>query len=336
MATLPSILRPRERLIVHDLLRHNSHTDFAEDVRRGLSAEPKHLFPKYLYDDLGSKLFEAICYLDEYYLTRAEGQILATHADEIIESIPGDKTLIEMGSGSASKTRAIIEALLRNQEQLKFIPVDISASALENSSRALLRSYETLSIEGYAADYFDALVALGATSRGRTLVLFLGSNIGNFEQEEALTFLRAIRSVLRDGDGLLLGADLKKDSATLEAAYNDKLGVTQSFIVNELARINRELGANFDLSQFKLRSKYDSEAGRVEVHLESLSPQSITIADLNLQVTLKVGEHIHVEKAHKYDMDQLSVLAAASGFRRARTWCDDRRFFSSSLFLAIQ
>lgn len=335
MVTQPSILRTRERLIIHDLLRHNSRSDFAEDVRRGLSAEPKHLFPKYLYDDLGSKLFEAICELDEYYLTRAEGQILASHADEIVASIPGEKTLIEMGSGSASKTRAIIEALLRHQGQLHFIPVDISASALESSSRALLRSYEPLHIEGYAADYFDGLAALASADRGRTLVLFLGSNIGNFEQDGALTFLRAIRAVLRDGDGLLLGADLKKDAATLEAAYNDKLGVTQAFIVNELARINRELGANFDLSQFKLRSKYNTEAGRVEVHLESTAEQKVSIVDLNLGITLRVGEHIHVEQAHKYDMDQLSALAAASGFLRARTWCDDRRLFSSSLFVAI-
>jgi L-histidine Nalpha-methyltransferase len=328
--------RPRERLVIHDLLRKNSSGDFAEDVRRGLSAETKHLFPKYLYDESGSQLFEAICRLDEYYLTRAESEILARYAGEIVESVPGDKTLIEMGSGSASKTREIIEALLSRQRELLFIPVDISATALENSSRALLRSYPGLQIEGYAADYFDALSALRMVGRGRTLALFLGSNIGNFEEAQALVFLRAIRAVLREGDALLLGADLKKDAQTLEAAYNDALGVTQAFIRNELARINRELGGKFDLRQFELRSNYNREAGRVQVYLESRCEQTVWIANLNMTIKLRAGERIQVENSFKYDLDQLSELAAASGFQRARTWFDSRGFFSSSLFLAVQ
>lgn len=329
------LARSRERLLIHDLLRQNSDADFAEDVRRGLSATSKSLFPKYLYDQLGSQLFEAICRLDEYYLTRAESEILARYAGEIVESVPGDKTLIEMGSGSASKTREIIEALLARQRELLFIPVDISASALENSSKSLLQSYPGLRIEGYAADYFDALAALQQIKRGRTLALFLGSNIGNFEQNEAAAFLRAIRTVLSEGDALLLGADLKKDARTLEVAYNDALGVTQAFICNELTRINRELGGNFDLRQFKLRSHYNPEDGRVEVDLVSKSEQKVLIADLNLTINLGQDEPIHVESAHKYDLDQLSELAATSGFERARTWFDQRRYFSSSLFLAV-
>jgi L-histidine N-alpha-methyltransferase len=328
--------RPRERLVIHDLLRRNSTAEFAEDVRRGLSAEAKSLLPKYLYDELGSQLFEAICRLDEYYLTRAESEILARYAGEIVESVPGDKTLIEMGSGSASKTREIIEALLSRQRELLFIPVDISATVLENSSRALLRSYPGLRIEGYAADYFDGLSALRLVGRGRTLALFLGSNIGNFEKTEALVFLHAIRAVLREGDALLLGADLKKDAPTLEAAYNDALGVTQAFIRNALARINRELGGKFELRQFKLRSNYNREAGRVQVYLESRCEQTVRIANLNMTIELRAGERIQVENSYKYDLDQLSELAEASGFQRARTWFDSRGFFSSSLFLAVQ
>jgi dimethylhistidine N-methyltransferase len=328
--------RPHERLVIHDLLRRNSAAEFAEDVRRGLTAEPKSLFPKYLYDELGSELFEAICRLDEYYLTRAESEILARYAGEIVESVPGDKTLIEMGSGSASKTREIIEALLSRQRDLLFIPVDISASALESSSRSLLQSYPRLQIEGYAADYFDGLSALGLVRRGRTLALFLGSNIGNFETSQARAFLRAIRAVLCEGDALLLGADLKKDAQILEAAYNDALGVTQAFIRNELGRINRELGGKFDLRQFSLRSKYNAAAGRVDVYLESACEQTVPIANLNLNIRLKAGERIHVENSYKYNLDELSKLAASSGFQRARTWFDSRGFFSSNLFLAVQ
>ena len=321
---------------MHNLLRKNGRAEFAEDVRRGLSEQPKHLFAKYLYDDLGSQLFEAICRLDEYYLTRAESEILTRYSDEIVQSISGEKTLIELGSGGASKTRTIIESLLNQQPELLFIPVDISALALESSSRSLLRSYSQLRIEAYAADYFDGLAAIRNENRGRILGLFLGSNIGNFEMDQAINFLREIRSVLRDGDALLLGADLKKDAHILEAAYNDALGVTEAFILNQLARINRELGGNFDLRQFKLRSNYNPTAGRVEVYLESTRAQTARIENLNLTLTVNAGERIHVENSYKYDLDELSKLAVASGFQRARTWFDARGLFSSSLFLAVQ
>jgi len=299
-----------------------------------LSAQPKYLFAKYLYDDLGSQLFEAICHLDEYYLTRAESEILTRYADEIIESVPGSKTLMELGSGGASKTRTIIESLLNRQPELLFIPVDISALALESSSRSLLRSYSQLRIEAYAADYFEGLAALRYQEAGRLLALFLGSNIGNFEMDQGIEFLKAIRAVLNEGDALLLGADLKKDANVLEAAYGDTLGVTQAFILNQLARINRELGANFDLRQFKLRSTYNANAGRVEVYLQSAREQTVRIANLNMTITLNEGESIHMENSYKYDLDELSRLASASGFHRAHTWFDERRLFSSSLFRA--
>ncbi len=252
------------RLVMHDLEQRNGHAEFAADVRRGLSATPKHLFPKYLYDALGSRLFQAICHVDEYYPTRAEDEILTQYSDEIVATIPGCRTLIEFGSGSAEKTRNIIDALTRNGRELLFIPIDISASALEESSRLLLASYPTLTIDAYAADYFAALSALPQLGPDPALVLFLGSNIGNFERQDAPGFLRAIRRVLRRQDALLLGADLKKDRASLEAAYNDSLGVTRAFIVNELGRINRELDANFDLWAFGLRSCSNEAEGRVE------------------------------------------------------------------------
>ncbi len=320
--------------MIHDLARQDGLADFAGDVRRGLSAHPKQLFPKHLYDELGSQLFEAICHVDEYYLTRAEKEILSHRADDIVASIPQCRTLIELGSGSAEKTRKIIEAMLRHQIELLFIPVDISASALEKSSRALLAAYPALRIEAYAADYLEGLAAMQPLASGPALILFLGSNIGNFEKAEALAFLRAIRRMLRKGDALLLGADLKKDRATLEAAYNDALGVTRAFIVNELARINRELGGNFDLWAFGLRSVYNEEAGCVEVYLESLRSQSVNIRSLDLTVSFAAGERIHMEYSYKYSVDDLSSMAAESGLELTSTWLDERQRFSSNLFRA--
>ena len=169
---------------------------------------------------------------------------------------------------------------------------------------------------------------------GPALVLFLGSNIGNFEKADAIAFLRAIRSVLRKEDALLLGADLKKDRATLEAAYNDSLGVTRAFIVNELARINRELGGDFDLWAFGLRSVYNEAAGRVEVYVQSLRSQTVTIRGLNLALNLEAGERIHMEQSYKYSLEELAALASQSGFELTRTWLDDQSRFSSNLLRA--
>jgi L-histidine Nalpha-methyltransferase len=322
------------RLVIHDLARRNGHAEFSQDIRAGLSSNPKRLFPKYLYDELGSRLFEAICEVDEYYLTRAEDEILKVHADEIVRCVPNCQTLIDLGSGSAEKTRRLIEAFIRAREQLLFIPVDISASALSESSLTLLGSYPNLSIEAYAADYFQAFEALNDLGPHPVLVLFLGSNIGNFEPDEAGNFLHAIRRVLRPEDVLLLGADLKKDRQTLEAAYNDALGITRAFIVNELERINRELDANFDLWAFGLRSFYNESAGRVEVYLESLRAQSVDIRALNMQIQLGAGERIHVENAYKYDGEALRSLGRETGFELERTWLDQGKRFSSNLFRA--
>ncbi|HKC65937.1 MAG TPA: L-histidine N(alpha)-methyltransferase [Pyrinomonadaceae bacterium] len=323
-----------DRLVIHDLARKDARGSFADDVRAGLSAEPKRLFPKYFYDALGSELFNAICLLPEYYLTRAENEILTRHADEIIREVDGHNiSLVEMGSGSASKTRLVIEALLRQQEELLFIPVDISASALETSSRVLLQSYTALRIEAYAGDYFDGLAALSEKRRERTLALFLGSNIGNFDAPEAHAFLRALRRVLNVGDALLLGADLRKSPEVLEAAYDDALGVTAAFNLNQLARINRELDAGFQLRAFRHRVIYNEQMGRVEVYIESLREQTVSIRKLGMEIHFSEGERIHTENSYKYDLESLSQMASTTGFARARTWMDERKQFSSNLFV---
>lgn len=335
--TLPQSARTSvDRLRIHKLARTDARNGFAEDVRAGLLSVPKRLFPKYFYDELGSQLFEAICLLPEYYPTRAENEILASFANEIVDSFRGFKTLLEMGSGSASKTRSIIEAILRRQPDLLFIPVDISATALENSSRVLLQSYPELQIEAYAGDYYDGLAALRERPQGtHTLALFLGSNIGNFDTGEALNFLRALRSVLRAGDALLLGADLKKDPAVLEAAYDDSLGVTAAFNLNLLVRINRELGGNFDTRSFRHVVTYIEETGCVETYIESLHVQNIQIENLDVEIHFDDGERVHTESSYKYDLEGLSWMAGQTGFTRARTWLDSRKQFSSSLFLAV-
>ena len=322
------------RLYIHNLVKRDPLTGFAEDVRKGLSARPKRFLPKYFYDELGSQLFEAICLLPEYYLTRAENEILVRYADQIVASVDGQKTLLEMGSGSASKTRLIIEALLRRQSELLFLPVDISATALESSSRILLQSYPRLRIEAYAADYFAGLAELGKKPRARTLALFLGSNISNFDLDEAHRFLRAMRSVLQKGDALLLGADLKKDPAILEAAYNDALGVTSAFNLNVLARINRELAGTFDLRSFQHRAFYNEEIGRIEIYIESLVNQRVRIEKLDLEVEFTAGELIHTENSYKYDKAGIAKLAAQTSFEVSRTWLDSQERFSSNLLLA--
>lgn len=333
---------PRDaRLRLHQLDTADVRAAFARDVADGLRSTLKQLFPKYFYDELGSELFDAICLLPEYYLTRAENEILALHADEIIEATGDDAkplALLELGSGSATKTRRIIEALLRRQPALLYLPVDISASALSASAHTLLQSYPALHIEAYASDYDTALAHLAARpdarAEQRLLALFLGSNIGNFDHDGAEQFLRTLRGVLREGDALLLGADLKKDRATLEAAYDDALGVTAAFNLNQLVRLNREFAADFQLRAFRHVAAYNEAAGRVEIYIESKFAQVVGVPALDMEITFAEGERIHTENSYKYDAAELDALAARTGFLCLRRWTDAAGRFSSNLFIA--
>ncbi len=334
-------VEPDQRLRVHHLISVEARAGIAEDVRRGLTSTPKFLLPKYFYDELGSRLFEAICLLPEYYLTRAEDEIFARHAADIVEAAVGGGggrlRLLELGSGSATKTRRIIEALVARQGELLYAPVDISPAALEESARLLLQSYPTLRVEAYAGDYAVALPRLRETLNDdtRALVLFLGSNIGNFDPAEARALLRSLRHALRAGDRILVGADLKKDGQTLEAAYDDALGVTAAFNLNLLARINRELDADFAPRRFRHVANYNEAAGRVEIYLESTRAQTVRIRALDLTVQFDEGERIHTENSYKYDLAQLLSLAAETGFHSTNTWLDEAERFSSNLFVAV-
>ncbi len=326
-----------------------SFDSFATNIKRGLAATPKYLFPKYFYDELGSLLFDAICLLEEYYLTRAEEQILTMYADDIVRaalaSSDGETelALLELGSGSATKTPRIIEAVLRVQSELEFTPVDISASALERSARVLLQSYTNLRVHALAGDYFTALDFLREMKqtnadlrKRRTLALFLGSNIGNFDASGALAFLRRLRATLDVSDALLLGADLRKNRHVLEAAYDDSLGVTAAFNLNILARINRELDADFNPKNFRHIARYDEQAGRMEMFLESLKKQIVRLRKLDVEINFDEGELIHTEDSYKYDLPMLEDMAARTGFRLAQTWLDREELFSSNLFVAVK
>jgi len=307
---------------------------FAADVRAGLTTRPKMLLAKYFYDELGSALFEAITKLPEYYLTRAESEILARHADEMVDAIGVPIELIELGSGSAVKTRYLIDAAFRRQPALRYRPIDISPSALEGAAAALRKAYPKIVVDAHATDYLHGLQQLQRGNGHRALVLFLGSNVGNFDPVEADATLRAVSGALRPGDGFLLGADLRKDPRVLEAAYDDPIGVTAAFNKNILLRINRELGGHFDVAAFDHRAVYNEEAGRVEMHLVSSRPQRVRIDGLDLEIAFDQGESIHTESSYKYDAAQIETLARATGFEVKRRWLDSNGAFSSNLLVA--
>ena len=313
-------------------INYRETDSFAEDVKIGLTATPKFLLPKYFYDNLGSILFDAVTLLPEYYPTRAEAEILQTFADEIVSKFDREIRLLEFGSGSATKTVFIIEAILRRQKTLLFSPIDISPSALESSAKQLLETYPNLQIEAFAGDYFALLQTLELDSEKQNLALFLGSNIGNFTTAEATEFLTGVRGILHPTDALLLGADLKKPRPILEAAYDDSLGVTSAFNLNLVARINREFGANFALRQFKHVAEYNEPEGRVEIYIESLKAQTVEIKAFDLTIEFAAGERIHTENSHKYDLRDLAALAEKCDFRCEKTWFDREQRFSSNLF----
>ena len=308
--------------------------DFAAEVRAGLSADPKTLPTKYLYDDLGSALFEVICLLPEYYLTRAEGAILRAHARDIIDAVGDTLEILELGSGTATKTRLLLDAALTRQGSLRYSPIDISRGALDQTVHALNAEYPAIEVDPQVADYYEGLRRFSRNGVARALVLFLGSNVGNFEPYEARRTLRAVRETLRHGDALLVGADMKKDVAILEAAYNDKLGVTAAFNKNLLARINRELGGHFDLDQFRHRAIFNAPEGRMEMHLVSERSQDVAIDAIPMTVHFELGESIHTESSYKYEQSQLDALASETGFALTKTWTDPAGAFTSSLLVA--
>jgi L-histidine Nalpha-methyltransferase len=304
---------------------------FAEDVRSGLGTRPFSLSPKYFYDDLGSALFEAITRLPEYYLTRVERDLLATYGREIAGALAGPLELVELGSGSAVKTRLLIDAILERQPSLTFHPIDISPDAVTESSLALVGAYDALRVIAYASDYFPLLREKRLVTHGRVLVLFLGSNIGNFEPDEARELLRLLAAARHPGDGLLIGYDLKKDPSILELAYDDPTGVTAAFNNNLLARMNRELGGDFDLGAFRFVARWNEDRGAVQSFLVSERQQRVRIPAADVVVDFAAGDEIHTESSYKFTCEEIVELAASCGYAEKRTYTDAAGRYALSL-----
>jgi len=301
-----------------------------DEVLSGLRAAPKTLPPKLFYDERGAQLFDEICALDEYYLTRAELAIMEAHAGEMAELARAGCVLIEYGSGEGRKVRLLLDRLReRRLDPAAYVPIDISAEQLARVAAKLAAEYPGLAVVPLAADYTRAFtlpeLPAGA-ARARRIAYFPGSTIGNFHPSDAAAFLRGVARMCGAGGGLILGADLRKSPDVLHAAYNDRAGVTAAFDLNVLTRLNRELDATFDVERFRHYAYYNPVAGRVEMHLVSLEAQSVTVA--GEQVEFERGESIWTESSYKYSPRELEALAGQAGFAVARSWTDPDELFA--------
>ncbi len=309
-------------------------SEFAADVRDFLTRPGQRELPsKYLYDEVGSALFEAICLLPEYGLSRAGSRLIRNHAREIVERMPAPLHVAELGSGSGKKTRLILEALAR-RSHLYYYPIEISPAALAACEKEM-DQIELVSVVGYEKPYLEGLRAVAArrAEGEHLLVLFLGSTIGNFDRSAADVFLREVRAILQPGDSLLLATDLIKDVDILLLAYDDPAGVTAAFNLNLLARLNRELGADFDLSAFHHEARWDSSERRIEMHLRSLRRQRVEIPASHLCIRLEEGETIWTESSHKYRPQEPFEMADRTGFRCVAQWIDEEWPFAQNLWL---
>ncbi len=312
-----------------------SLADFAADVREGLHrAGQKELPSKYLYDEVGSALFEAICLLPEYGLHRAGASLLQAHGAEIVERLEQPVCVAELGSGNGRSTRWILEALARRQP-VRYYPIDISASALSRC-RLELGQIACVSIVGFERAYLDGLLEVAARRAPleHIFVLFLGGTIGNFDRQAGEAFLGRVRDTLIPGDSLLLSTDLVKPAGQLLPAYDDAAGVTAAFNRNLLARINLELGADFDLTQFRHLARYDEALRRIEMHLVSLSAQSVRIPAAQVQVSFSAGETIWTESSHRFSLAEVGALASRTGYRCDAQWVNHDWPFAHSLYIA--
>jgi len=301
--------------------------DFRSAALRGLSKVQKEIPAKYFYDETGSRLFDAICVLDEYYPTRAELGILRTQAKEISKLIARGSVIIELGSGSSRKVQYLLDAF---DQPRAYVPIDISRKHLLNAANDLAANYDDIDVIPVCADFVNSFKLPSTLPPGPCMVFFPGSTIGNFHFDEARELLCGLAWQLNEGDSLLVGVDLKKDPHILRAAYNDQKGITAAFNLNLLTRMNRELGASFDLDAFVHRADYNMPPGRIEMHLVSTADQTVTVADQ--VVRFRAGETIHTENSYKYSVEEFQRLAEGAGFMPVRVWTDDPPLFSVHLF----
>jgi dimethylhistidine N-methyltransferase len=301
---------------------HPKPVDFYAEVIDGLQREPKFIPPKFFYDETGSRLFDAICDLPEYYPTRTEMALLSEHADEIASLIGRECLLIEPGSGSSQKVRTLLEAI----QPAAYMPMDISRNYLLEAAQQLSADYPWLEVHATCIDFTAELTLHFCPPHAHRVAFFPGSSIGNFEPVDAIGFLQNIANMVGVGGGLLIGVDLKKDESILHAAYNDAQGITAEFNLNLLTRINRELDGDFDLDVFQHAAFYNPAAGRIEMHLTSYLPQTVTIGDE--QVRIANNESIHTENSYKYHVEEFASLAKLAGFELVNVWTDPDNLFS--------
>lgn len=310
-------------------------TPIGAEAFRGLTSRPKRLSPWLFYDQRGSELFEAITELPEYYLTRTERDIFSQSADEILASADAKKlSIIELGAGTAAKTGLLLRSAVSRQGRVDYYPIDISVSALEEARRRIGEELPEVSVMPIASDYTTSMSEIPVTA-ARRLVLYIGSSIGNFDPPEAAGLLRKLRSHLAKGDLLLLGVDHVKDRTTLVRAYNDQAGVTADFNRNMLTRLRRELGADFRARLFKHRVLWNERESRIEMHLESLVAQEVSIPALELTVPFRRGETIHTENSYKFTPERVADLLDRTGFSVRQQWTDAKKWFGVYLAEAV-
>ncbi len=320
----------------------------ADDVRRGLTATRKTLPPYLFYDDAGSRLYEEITELPEYYLTRAERTIFQTYAGDIVsravhcphaihavETEPRALGVVELGAGTATKTEVLLRAVLAHQARCTYVPIDVSPAAIEEAQARLRASLPRVQVRPLILPHDEAIAVLPGLE-GPQLVLFIGSSVGNFDDAEAVALFRGLRTALGPETSLLLGTDLRKSPRLLLPAYDDAAGVTAAFNKNILVRINRELGGHFDLARFRHVARWNDAASQIEMHLESAVAQEVAIDRLGLRVRFAAGETIHTESSIKYDLPRVGRLLGAAGFAIETTYYDDARLFGVHLARAVR
>lgn len=303
----------------------------SQEISYSLSQKKKFIHPKFFYDKAGSDLFEKICSLPEYYLTRTEIGILSSIKSKLSKYLVGDYALVELGSGSSVKTRKLLKVLTTKQNDVEYYPIDIS-NILKDSSINLHDEYDNLKITGIIDQYETGLEFIKQLDYKNKLVAFLGSSLGNFDPEHGIEFLEKIRSSMRKGDFFLLGIDLVKDAKILENAYYDSKGVTANFNLNLLLRINRELAANFDNDKFEHVAIFNKKLKRIEMYLKSKIKHEVFVSKVNLLLKFKKGELIHTEYSYKYTMPQIKKMAQKTGFKPVQIWTDKKKYFAVVLF----
>ena len=307
--------------------KNSTTATFAEEIRNTLQHTKKSINPKFFYDESGSKIFDQICLLPEYYPYNAESEILQKVEQKLLPYLSDEFHLVELGSGSSLKTRLLIDVLFKSQKYLQYFPIDIS-EILDQSAKNLCKDYPNLSVTGVVDTFENGLDFIENYDNTPNLITFLGSSFGNFDKSNGIKFLKKISSLMKSNDLFLIGLDLKKDQEILHNAYNDSQNITAKFNLNILKRINAELGANFNLEKFEHHAIYNEEKGRVEMYLRSLSEQSVIVQKSELSLTLSKDELIHTENSHKFSIKQIESLLQDTNFEKLEIWLDSRKYFA--------